>query len=361
MNKKFIQKILLVLTLISITLGIIIKFNKVNNASAVTPSKIASTMTIYRSSVSPNWTTKVADHNAALPIPILSNQGQTLQLRQLNVSTRMANSQTGQYYGGSFEITLYFTFSNPMYVNSMLPACENINSVTLQPEQGTVVSNSFSVQACSGDYIMIPQYTQPIGYYFKVKVHGAGKLSASTTVSSYVLAIRSTEEKPFYTINLPSTSGSMGVTLQALDINFSVSNDSSVPGQSDINQNITNIGNKIDDLNQSITDPTVNGDFSQNNVPAFGPVATIVNNIFDLPRVFLNPGQCQAVNLPLPFVNKDLPLTCPSDFMAPYQQIIILADTLASAYILYKTAVYTVRSVKKLRDPENEDEEYLDL
>ena len=236
--------------LIGIIIPFLCFFLMSQNTIAVTPSRIASTMAIYRSSVSPNWTNKVTDHNQGLPVPILSNQGQTLQLRQLNVSTRMANSQTGQYYGGSFEITLYFTFSNPMYVNSMLPACENISSVTLQPEQGTVVSNSFSVQACSGDYIMIPQYTQPIGYYFKVKVHGAGKLSQSTAVQSYVLAIRSTEEKPFYTINLPSASGSMGVTLQSLDINFSVSNDSSMPGQSDINQNITNINNTINEQNK---------------------------------------------------------------------------------------------------------------
>lgn len=335
------------------------------NASALVPNRMASSAVINISSNSPNWHTVVKNHNSALPIIMLtgSETGNTLEVSRFDVSAFVNPTQTGQYWNGSFTLTVRFAYNHPGLVPSHYINCNRITEARLKPEQGTVVSQSYKIQSCSADYWIASGGTSPSAIDLKLKVQASGKLSQSTTVSSYVLQIISSNDAPFFIGNLPTVPDewSMIIPANGLDINFNLNTDPNTTGQGDINQNITEIGDKIEDLNNSITDPTVNGNFQTNNVPAFGPVATIVNNIFDLPRVFINPGQCQAVNLPLPFVNKNLPLTCPSDFMAPYQQIIVLVDTIASAYILYKTAVYTVKSVKKLRDPENEDEEYLDL
>lgn len=221
------------------------------NTFALVPTKIGSSMTVSRSTVNPDWHTVVTNHNQAMPFYLLDYQGTTLQLRTINLSSNVSPTQTGQYFSGSFNLTLWFNFNGNYFPTSLLADCGEIDKVYLRPEQGTVVSENFVIQSCKGDYIINPGDSKPSAFYMNIKVQGSGKLSASTTVSSYVLSIQSDEVTPFFTGILPSP-GTWGIFLprNGLDINFNINNDSSTTGQGEINQNITNINNTINEQNQ---------------------------------------------------------------------------------------------------------------
>ena len=131
-----------------------------------------------------------------------------------------------------------------------------------------------------------------------------------------------------------------------------------------INQNDTIINN-ISDIEDSITDSSIDtSDINAQDitVPSFGPIATIVNSLINVPNAILNVGSCSPLSIPLPgFVGGSLTLPCPSSFLAPYQTAVNLVEDIAAAYIWFRVAVYIANQVKKLRDPTNDDEEYLDI
>lgn len=129
-----------------------------------------------------------------------------------------------------------------------------------------------------------------------------------------------------------------------------------------INNSIKEQTEKIEDINDSITDSTVEGDFNLPDIPSFGPISTIVNSIIDLPRVFLNPPACSALNVPFPILKEEhFNVPCPKVLLEPYQEAVNLIQNLLAAYIWYRVAVFIARQIKKLRDPQNDDEEYLDI
>lgn len=146
----------------------------------------------------------------------------------------------------------------------------------------------------------------------------------------------------------------------------------------DINDNLQDIADRTDalndstqDINDTLTDDTVDTsdiDYSAitSSVPAFGPIATIVNNLIDFPRVFLTDTLCQPLNTPIPeYVGASdstyLVIPCPSDFLEPYWTAVELIEALAAAYIYFKLAGFIVRQVEYIRDPERDDEEFLNL
>lgn len=120
-----------------------------------------------------------------------------------------------------------------------------------------------------------------------------------------------------------------------------------------------------EDLNDSITDSTITGDFTITTIEAFGPLGTIVNNLIAFVGDLLTIGStpCQPLKPPLPQYagGGTLDIACPSTFMQPYELFTDAADVIVAAYLWFKIAIYIYHSVENLRNPENDDEEFLQL
>lgn len=146
----------------------------------------------------------------------------------------------------------------------------------------------------------------------------------------------------------------------------------------DVNDNLQDIADRtselsdsVQDVNDTLKDDTVdtsNIDYSDitDSVPAFGPIATIVNSLIDFPRVFLTDDLCQPLNTPIPEYmgasdSTYLVIPCPSDFLEPYWDAVVLIESIAAAYIYFRLAIFIVRQVEYIRDPERDDEEFLNL
>lgn len=135
-----------------------------------------------------------------------------------------------------------------------------------------------------------------------------------------------------------------------------------IQGQNNIYDKISDNNDALNHINDSITDSTVTGDFSMPGVPAFGPIASIINAIIDLPRVFLTPPACADLVGPLPIIPEHtFTIPCPSKLLEPYADAVNLAQNLIASYVWFRVAVYILAQVKKLRDPQNDDEEYLNI
>lgn len=131
--------------------------------------------------------------------------------------------------------------------------------------------------------------------------------------------------------------------------------------QTIINQN-TQINQNIENINDTLTDSNVSGSFNTSPIQPFGPIGTITNSILELPRIILTVNNCQPLTPELPYVHENIEIPCPStvlnqmagDFMS-------YLDVIASAFVWFITARYIFKKVQGLRDPENDDEEYLDI
>ena len=134
--------------------------------------------------------------------------------------------------------------------------------------------------------------------------------------------------------------------------------------QTIIEQN-SEINDNLENINDSLTDSTVTGSFNVSNVPSFGPVATIVNNLIGLVQDFLTIGStsCSPLEPPLPNYagGGTLTIACPSTFLSPFRQFTTAVDAIIAAYLWVKIAIYIYHKVSDLRNPENDDEEFLDL
>lgn len=131
---------------------------------------------------------------------------------------------------------------------------------------------------------------------------------------------------------------------------------------SEVNDSVQELNSSVQDVNDALTDPTVSGDFTMPDVPSFGPIATILNSVIDLPRVFLTPGSCVDLVGPMPILtDQNFVIPCPKKLLEPFWDAVVYIENFFAVYIWFRTAMFIIRSVKKLRDPQNDDEEYLDL
>ena len=266
------------------------------NTFALVPSSISSSLTIRRSTTHPDWSNVVQDHNSSLPIQLLSYEGQTLQVRQLNVSSSVSPTQSGQYFSGNFTLKLLWDWQDQGYPSSAWISCKNITQVEIRPEQGTVVSSDFAIQSCSSTYVIYPGQTGPQALLMTIKVNGSGKLSASTTVSSYVIRIVSTEQEPFFTGNLTApNSWGMSIPNNGLDINFNVSQDPTTTAIGGLENTIQQQYNKENEAINNIENQTVpSGTDNQQSTNLIGVITDFV-------RVITYIDTNQNCNLTLPF------------------------------------------------------------
>lgn len=123
-----------------------------------------------------------------------------------------------------------------------------------------------------------------------------------------------------------------------------------------------NQNQKIDNINDSITDSNVSGNFNLTAIQPFGPIATITNNVLSLPLILVGVGTCTDVVAPLPYINENLIIECPHKWLPQMAgQFYNMADGVFSAGLYFILARYIFKKVQNLRDPNNDDEEYLDI
>lgn len=139
-------------------------------------------------------------------------------------------------------------------------------------------------------------------------------------------------------------------------------NDVMINNQTIIADGIGQTTDAVNNLNQSITDSTVNGNFDIAGIQPFGPIGTITTSILELPRIIMNVNPCETIKPTLPYVNEELEIPCPSVVLTQMGgNFINMLDTLCSAGLYFFLGRYIFKKVQNLRDPTNEDEEYLDI
>lgn len=115
-------------------------------------------------------------------------------------------------------------------------------------------------------------------------------------------------------------------------------------GLNDINSNINNTNDKLNDINSSINDTSSPNLDGLNNSVGWLPSGPI-DGILNLPLTFLNSlttnlsKTCNAVNLPLPFVDKTLILPCVNSLYSQIDGLQVWINSIsviASAFILFR-------------------------
>lgn len=128
---------------------------------------------------------------------------------------------------------------------------------------------------------------------------------------------------------------------------------------------LSDIGNGIGDINDNITNPDISGSGSEDFFNNFENEDFGLTSIITAPLVLinsLNNSNCNNLILPLPFVNKNLDLPC----MTPiYQQhfspLLFLYQSITTGFISYYVAIRLFALVKKMKDPDNDDIEVMNL
>ena len=134
-----------------------------------------------------------------------------------------------------------------------------------------------------------------------------------------------------------------------------------------IGQTTDEIKQGIDDLNDTLTDSSIEGAESSGD-SFFGDYQDKdygLSDIITLPLSFiqgLTNSTCSNLTLPLPFVNQNLTLPCMSlIYSEHFGAIYTIYQTVTTALIGYWVAVRIYGLVKDFKDPENDKIEVMDL
>lgn len=276
-----------------------------HNAGAVAVNTISSFQIRVRSNPANSYTVTTLGQ-ANLPYQFINSNSSLVQVNRINLAVVPGSTQTGNYFSGNASITMSVG-SNPVVDGFDYTGgydCNKITSVVIKPEQGTVISENYSIDSCRTE-INIGG-----GNNIYLKLSGSGKLSSSTNVTSYYISIRSEEVNPL--LNYAGTPTMYAyVTMSGLDVNFNVSSDSSTSGLGEINQSINNVYNEIQNQNnleneaiQNISGQTVSDIPNATNAQTTSLLGVISSFIGALTSIDTT-GNCQ-LTLPFPeFVGGD--------------------------------------------------------
>lgn len=118
----------------------------------------------------------------------------------------------------------------------------------------------------------------------------------------------------------------------------------------------------FEQVNDTLTDSTVTGNFNVTSLQPFGPIGAITNGILQIPATIMNLNPCTPITPELPYIGENINIPCPSTVLnAMAGDFMTWIDVIASAGIWFIVAKYIFKKVQNLRDPTNEDEEYLEL
>lgn len=213
-----------------------------HNVAAVPVNTISSFQIRVRSNPAHAYTVTTLGQ-ANLPYQFINSNSSLVQVNRINLAVVPGSTQTGNYFSGNAHI-IFSVGSNPAidgfdYLGGY--DCHKITSVVIKPEQGSVISENYSIDSCSN-------YIGPTGNYLDIKLSGSGKLASSTSVTSYYISIRSEEDLPLLNYQGNPTMYAF-VVINGLDVNFNVTADAATSGLGEINQSVINVYNEIHQQN----------------------------------------------------------------------------------------------------------------
>lgn len=217
-----------------------------NDASALTPTWLSSQVN-YRWATTGSYTPLVKSLNTSSMVQLWSGSSNAsrlyLQFRGLNLSGSVTPAQSGNYYSGDFTVQLHFSGDNQNFNFTGGFNCDWLVDVRIQPETGTVLQHTDSVKSCR-----VTQTNLEADLYLTVS--SSGKLSAVTSVSSYLIVIRGGgDSNPIFSAEVANNRTFYLTLMSPANINFTLSEDASTSGLGEINQSINNVNNQLQEMN----------------------------------------------------------------------------------------------------------------
>ncbi len=171
-----------------------------------------------------------------------------------------------------------------------------------------------------------------------------------------------TSSRVYFTSNNSST-----VSIQLIDITVLDENQLQIiDGLDTLDKNQQETNEKLDNINNSITDETPPNTSEFGNVAGWLPAGP-VDSIITLPLNVLNSisnalnGKCSTINLPLPFIDSTLPLTCGTEFYSQVSGLSLFLNTLFTilgGITLYKYFIYLYNWIDKIVPLKEQDEKW---
>lgn len=171
-----------------------------------------------------------------------------------------------------------------------------------------------------------------------------------------------TSSKIYFTSDNSST-----VSIQLIDITVLDENQLQIiDGLDTLDKNQQETNEKLDNINNSITDETPPNTSEFGNVAGWLPAGP-VDSIITLPLNVLNSisnalnGKCSTINLPLPFIDSTLPLTCGTEFYSQVSGLSLFLNTLFTilgGITLYKYFIYLYNWIDKIVSLKEQDEKW---
>lgn len=189
-----------------------------------------------------------------------------------------------------------------------------------------------------------------------LNIYSDKNVSVQFITSHYSLNIYNKEDKTVTSDILMNTVNSM--------INNQIQNTLDIMNNQNKNQQQTN--EKLDNINNSITDDTPPDTSEFGDVAGWLPSGP-VDSIITLPLNALNSisnslnGNCSTINLPLPFIDSTLPLTCGTDFYSQVSGLSLFLNslfTILGGITLYKYFVYLYNWVDRIVSLKEDDEKW---
>lgn len=239
--KRLCGLFLALLTIFGLSFGV---FS--NDTSALTPTWLSSQVN-YRWATTGSYTPSVKSLNTSAMVQLWSGSSnssrQYLQFRGLNLSGSVTPAQSGNYYSGDFTLQLHFSGDNQNFNFTGGFNCDWLVDVRIQPETGTVLQHSDSIKSCR-----VSQTNLEADLFLTVS--SSGKLSAVTSVSSYLIVIRGGgDSNPIFSAEVANNRTYYLTLMSPANINFTLSEDASTSGLGEINQSINNVNNQLEEMN----------------------------------------------------------------------------------------------------------------
>ena len=237
--KKCFGPLLLLFTIFGLSLSV---FS--DDANALNPTWLSAQVNT-RWATSGSYTASVKSLNSQGSVNIWDSttpsNAQYLQIRGINLSGKVSPAQSGNYYSGDFTINLHFSGDNASFNFSGGFNCDWLADVRIQPETGTVLQHSDSIKSCR-----VSQTNLEADLYLTVS--SSGKLSAVTSVASYLIVIRGPgDSAPMFSASVANRHFYLSIV--SSNINFTLSEDASTSGLGEINQSINNVNNQLQEMN----------------------------------------------------------------------------------------------------------------
>lgn len=239
---KGVKKCFGVLLALFIIFGLSLNVYSDVNAARVT--SILASSHYQRVNTNTNYTL-IQGGSGSLPYRFLNATTSTglLQVKQFDFSASTGQTLSGNYFSGtaSFSVSAVPTQVQGFDYTGGFD-CSKIKRVTFKPEQGTASNINAKVKSCS-----VSNLPEVPTYSINLVLSTSGSLTSVTNVTSYVIVVQSDDSSPMLSLGVPANTSTIGYYINNMDVNFTLTTDSSTQALGEINQNVTIINNNIEE------------------------------------------------------------------------------------------------------------------